>query len=226
MDTQLHPNVRDKVWFSFQNSTLANIQWGWFNFSSQLLHCGSDAEALYKEHRLAKELDALNILYVALTRARNQLYVVTHSVNEEGAGMGADLFGSLAGSTCALMVLTSEITDLYDNKGKDIKILPMLLPLGIYATGIFSSIIACIFGSKFFPVNSKEQIKKALQLQELIATGLSGIILIGTIYSFFGGFLDHRCTFRTIKVTWLKAYICCALGLFGGLFVGFVTEWG
>ena len=94
MDTQLHPNVRDKIWFSFQNSTLANIQWGWFNFSSQLLHCGSDAEALYKEHLLAKELDALNILYVALTRARNQLYVVTHSVNEEGTKTYADLFGS------------------------------------------------------------------------------------------------------------------------------------
>jgi len=142
------------------------------------------------------------------------------------AGMGADLFGSLAGSTCACMVLTSEITDLYDNnKGKNIKILPMLLPLGIYATGIFSSIIACIFGSKVFSVNSKEQIKKALQFQELVATGLSAIFLIGTIYCFFGDFTDSRCTFRTIDITWVKAYICCIVGLFGGLFVGFVTEY-
>jgi len=142
------------------------------------------------------------------------------------AGMGADLFGSLAGSTCACMVLTSEIIDLYDNiRGKDIKILPMLLPLGIYATGIFSSIIACIFGSKLFPVNSKEEIKKALQFQELVATGLSAVVLIGTVYCFFGGFLGSRCTFRTLEVTWVKAYICCIVGLFGGLFVGFVTEY-
>merc|ERR1711976_479399 len=116
------------------------------------------------------------------------------------AGMGADLFGSLAGSTCACMVLTSEITDLYNDKGKDIEILPMLLPLGIYATGIFSSIVACIFGNRFFPVNSKEQIKKALQFQELVATGSSSIFLIATIYCFVVGFL-------------------------GGLFVGFITEY-
>jgi len=104
------------------------------------------------------------------------------------AGMGADLFGSLAGSTCACMVLTSEIENLYNSVGKNIHVLPMLLPLGIYATGIFSSIIACIFGNKFFSVNTKDQIKKALQFQELIATGLSSILLIGSIYCFFTGF--------------------------------------
>jgi len=142
------------------------------------------------------------------------------------AGMGADLFGSLAGSTCACMVLTSEIKELYNsNNGKDIRILPMLLPLGIYATGIFSSIIASIFGNKFFSVNLKDQIKKALQFQELVATGLSAIILIGTIYSFFGDFAGSTCTFRTIEINWVKAYICCIIGLFGGLFVGFVTEY-
>jgi len=143
------------------------------------------------------------------------------------AGMGADLFGSLAGSTCACMVLTSEIKNLYNikNLGKDISVLPMLLPLGIYATGIFSSIIACIFGSQVFPVNNKEQIKKALQFQELIATGLTAILLIGSIYCFFSGFLNSKCIFRTVEVTWVKAYICCIIGLFGGLIVGFVTEY-
>jgi len=143
------------------------------------------------------------------------------------AGMGADLFGSLAGSTCACMVLTSEIKNIYNlnSNGKDIHVLPMLLPLGIYATGIFSSIIACIFGNQVFPVDTNKQIKKALQFQELIATGLSAILLIGSIRCFFSGFPNSKCVFRTMEVTWVKAYICCIIGLFGGLIVGFVTEY-
>merc|ERR550514_1238409 len=66
------------------------------------------------------------------------------------AGMGADLFGSLAGSTCACMVLTSEIEDLYLNFAENIRFLPILMPLGIYSTGLISSVISCILGTKYF----------------------------------------------------------------------------
>jgi ATP-dependent exoDNAse (exonuclease V) beta subunit len=82
MDTPLRPNVREKIWYSFQNSTLAAVQWGWFNFSNELRLCGNDAEALYQEHLLAKKLDALNVLYVALTRPKNQLYIITQAVKK------------------------------------------------------------------------------------------------------------------------------------------------
>merc|ERR1719506_3479035 len=91
------------------------------------------------------------------------------------AGMGADLFGSLAGSTCACMLLTSEIKELYKEHGENIHIMPILLPLAIYATGILSSVIASIFGTMFFPVTTKLKIKKALQLQEIISTVLSAV---------------------------------------------------
>ena len=94
MDSPLHPNLKEKIWYSFRNSTLANVQWGWFNFSSQLPLYGNDAEALYYEQLLYKKLDALNVLYVALTRAKNQLYVVTQAVNEGSAKTYSDLFDS------------------------------------------------------------------------------------------------------------------------------------
>lgn len=98
MDTSLHPNVREKIWYSFRNSSVSNIQWGWFNFSSQLPLYGSEAEALYKEQLLAKELDALNVLYVAMTRAKHHLYVVTQAAKEGGTKTYADLFASFARS--------------------------------------------------------------------------------------------------------------------------------
>ena len=94
MDTPLRTNVREKIWYSFQNSTLAAVQWGWFNFSNELRLCGNDAEALYQEHLLAKKLDALNVLYVALTRPKNQLYIITQTVKEGEIKTYSDLFAS------------------------------------------------------------------------------------------------------------------------------------
>ena len=95
MDTPIHPNLKDKIWYSFQNSSLENIQWGWFNFSSQMPLYGEAAKSLYEQELIAKELDALNVLYVALTRAKNQLYVITQETKEvTEAKTYADLFTS------------------------------------------------------------------------------------------------------------------------------------
>ena len=94
MDSPLHTNLKEKIWYSFRNSTVANVQWGWFNFSKQLPLYGSDAEALYNKQLLSQELDALNVLYVALTRAKNQLYVLTQTVDLGGSITYADLFNS------------------------------------------------------------------------------------------------------------------------------------
>jgi inorganic pyrophosphatase len=139
------------------------------------------------------------------------------------AGMGADLFGSLAGSTCACMVLTSEIEQLFKND--EIRVMPILLPLAVYATGILASVISCLIGTQFFRVTTKDKIKKALQFQELIATGMSAVFLLGTINCFFGGFPESKCKFRTIEINWIGAYLCCLIGLLGGLVVGFATEY-
>jgi len=95
MDTPIYPNVKEKIWYSFQGSILEDVQWGWFNFSKKLPLYSAQAEALYQEHLLAKQLDALNVLYVALTRAKNQLYIVTQEVNEVNSLQNyAQLFSS------------------------------------------------------------------------------------------------------------------------------------
>ena len=99
LDTLLHANVRDKIWYPFHHTPLAQIKWAWINFSSQLPLYGAQAEALYNEQLIAKELDALNVLYVALTRAKNQLYIITQASIEDGPIKNyADLFGSFVRS--------------------------------------------------------------------------------------------------------------------------------
>lgn len=95
MDTPLIPNVREKIWYPFHESPLESLKWGWINFSNKLPLLGEQAEALYNQQKIAKDLDALNVLYVALTRAKNQLYVITQTTTDsEQPKTYADLFGS------------------------------------------------------------------------------------------------------------------------------------
>jgi inorganic pyrophosphatase len=140
------------------------------------------------------------------------------------AGMGADLYGSLAGSICACMILTSEIKNLYKNS-REMITMPILLPLSIYSTGLLSSIFAYIIGIWLMPVNRKNEIKKALTFQEVIATGASSILLLVIISTSFNEYKNENCIFRGFEITWWKSYICCITGLIGGLFIGFVTEY-
>lgn len=93
MDTSLNPGITEKVWFPFTEEPLKSIQWGWFNFSKELQHCGLQAEQLYSKHRLEQQLDAFNVLYVALTRAVEVLYIVTQTA-DSGNTTYAHLFKS------------------------------------------------------------------------------------------------------------------------------------
>ena len=77
MDTPLSPSLRDKIWFPLKHTPLESLQWSWINFSNQLELFGQVGQQIYESQKTAKILDALNVLYVALTRAQNQLYIIT-----------------------------------------------------------------------------------------------------------------------------------------------------
>lgn len=53
------------------------------------------------------------------------------------AGMGADLFGSFAESTCAALVIASKSPDLLNNWSS------LIFPLLISGSGIFAGLITC-----------------------------------------------------------------------------------
>merc|ERR1719473_693875 len=54
------------------------------------------------------------------------------------AGMGADLFGSMSGSTCACLVLSSEISEFIHIDG-NLNMLPIMYPLALISSGIIAS---------------------------------------------------------------------------------------
>lgn len=96
-DSPLSPNLRDKIWFPLNHTPLKKLQWSWINFSNQLELFGPRGQQVYETQKTAKILDALNILYVALTRAQKQLYIITQEGEANDTPKNyADLFQHFA----------------------------------------------------------------------------------------------------------------------------------
>lgn len=133
------------------------------------------------------------------------------------AGMGSDLFGSFAESTCAALVVMSNTPDLTTDTY-------LLFPLMISAGGILACFLTSIYGIYFHSVDEVDQIEWALKLQLLISTVLVLIVL------FFVGFycLPHQWNqnaagSKTAK--WWYTVICAGLGLVSGFIIGMSTDY-
>ena len=92
------------------------------------------------------------------------------------AGMGSDLFGSFAESTCATLVIISNTADLIKNPNT------LYYPLLILSIGIFACFITSVIGIYVNKVNSLPKIQGALNTQLLISTVLTLIGMYFAIY--------------------------------------------
>ena len=89
------------------------------------------------------------------------------------AGMGADLFGSFAESTCAALVVSSfadyaSYSDCQEDCDK-ISWVAMLYPLLISAFGIFVCLITTFVATDWKPAKKCNEIEKVLKLQLVIS---------------------------------------------------------
>src|SRR3990167_4355296 len=141
------------------------------------------------------------------------------------AGMGADLFGSFAESTCAALVFIATNQDLISYKHGQALYFPMLLS----AFGILACILTSIYGIYFYEVNQTSKIESALKLQLTISTIL---ILISVPFA----------SMLTLPSQWVvgpsrgdpsvnhvatSTYACISvcMGLVSGLMIGYSTDY-
>lgn len=91
LDSSLLPNRKTMVWYPFQEGNLSTIKWSWFAFSKDLMEYGAKGKALYDKICIESAMDAVNVLYVAMTRAVEQLYIITQETSKESAPSYAQL---------------------------------------------------------------------------------------------------------------------------------------
>ena len=86
------------------------------------------------------------------------------------AGMGSDLFGSYAESSCAALVVAS-----ISSFGINHEFTPMLYPLIVSSVGIIVCLITTLFATDFFEIKAVKEIEPALKNQLIISTVLMTI---------------------------------------------------
>jgi H(+)-translocating pyrophosphatase len=129
------------------------------------------------------------------------------------AGMGADLFGSLAEATCAALVVSSTSTTMLTKPDA------IFFPLVVTATGIFASFLC-----QFLAYIKGGNVEFKLKVQLWASTILLSLMLIPTIYM-LPDTLDLEFAGKAYATTPWEAYGCIMLGLWSGLFIGLVTEY-
>ncbi|KAH1229568.1 Pyrophosphate-energized vacuolar membrane proton pump 1 [Glycine max] len=153
---------------------------------------------------------------------RNPAVIVDNVGDNVGdiAGMGSDLFGSYAESSCAALFVAS-----ISSFGTNHDYTAMTYPLIISSMGIVVWLIATLFATDLFEITNVSQIEPSLKRQLLIATILitAGIAIVSftalpsefTLYNFGAS--------KVVK-NW-HLFFCVAIGLLAGLGIGYITEY-
>ncbi|XP_063943148.1 pyrophosphate-energized vacuolar membrane proton pump 1 isoform X2 [Daucus carota subsp. sativus] len=136
------------------------------------------------------------------------------------AGMGSDLFGSYAESSCAALFVAS-----ISSFGINHDFSAMSYPLIISAMGIIVCLITTLFATDFFKINNVSEIEPSLKRQLLISTILmtAGIAIV-TFVALPSKFTIFDFGDQKVVKNW-HIFFCVSIGLWAGLAIGYTTEY-
>jgi len=149
------------------------------------------------------------------------------------AGMGSDLFGSFAEATCAALVIAAQSHDLV-SAGWD----TLIFPLYISAVGILVCAAVSFVATDLKPVRDEAEIEQVLTTQLALTTIGMTVVMYPICATFLPStfYLGARSTFaascanatgnsKCVTNGPFHAFCCISAGLWGGLIIGFVTEY-
>lgn len=134
------------------------------------------------------------------------------------AGMGSDLFGSFAESTCAALVVGATSKEIVFSQGAY-----YYYPLMITGSGIIVCIITSVFALTVMKPSSADKVENTLKWQLIISTVLMTPVLWGLSYTCLPEVFYFAGTATECKYWY--AFVCTASGLWSGLIIGIVTEY-
>ncbi|GBG89456.1 hypothetical protein CBR_g49246 [Chara braunii] len=137
------------------------------------------------------------------------------------AGMGADLFGSFAESTCAALVISS-----LSSMGTDLDFTAMSFPLLITGSGILVCLLTTLVATDIQVVDTIKDIEPSLKRQLLVSSVLMTPTILAVSYLCLPAQFSIVVAGHEDKVVknWYM-FFCVAAGLWAGLIIGYVTEY-
>jgi len=137
------------------------------------------------------------------------------------AGMGSDLFGSFAESTCAALVVSGTSVGLTQGAN-------FLWPLLLSAAGILVCILTSFFATHIQAVDRIDKIENTLKWQLIISTLLlTPTIIVLSIYGLPASFTFVSGDANSLVLeshNW-SIMACALVGLYAGLTIGFFTDY-
>ncbi|MFD1062695.1 UvrD-helicase domain-containing protein [Winogradskyella litorisediminis] len=76
-DLDFYKEIEPKEWFPIEQENYNSFDTALINYNKDFLNFGEIGEFIYQKHQSELELDGVNLLYVTLTRAVEQLYIIT-----------------------------------------------------------------------------------------------------------------------------------------------------
>jgi len=135
------------------------------------------------------------------------------------AGMGSDLFGSLAESTCAALVVSATSFDLISAPDA------LFFPLCVTSSGIIASFISVLLAHIGTTTLANVQQRLIFQIAAstilMTFTVVPAIYLLPETFEFVGGATGAE----GLKTTRWTCFGCIMFGLWSGMVIGFVTDY-
>lgn len=144
------------------------------------------------------------------------------------AGMGADLFGSFAESSCAALVIGAQETYYSNHKHESLMWDHwgyVSYPLIISCTGLVVCFITSFLATHLRPPKRLTDVEPTVKEQLLASTFLMTIALLGVTYLFLPETVMLRGEHGNKAVHNWHIYLCAASGLWCGLAIGYITEY-
>lgn len=220
-------------------SNLLLLSWGWRAAAGYGL--GGSSIALFarvgggiytKAADVGADLSGKNEFGMSEDDPRNPACIADNVGDNVGdvAGMGADLFGSLAESTCAGLVIAGASVTPGIAAGGAVQGLAhswsgLMYPVIVSSSGILSGIVTIIVVKHCFPVKVFDDVERALKAVLFVSTGVETPLIIAVSYIFLPleFALDVGGTPTVVK--WWHVMLCVLLGLWSGMLIGYVTEY-
>ena len=92
---EIYREMEPKEWFPLDQSQFNGFSKTLINFNKDFEDFGDIGESIYLKHRSEQELDNMNLLYVALTRPIEQLYIISKKESQTKTGVKFDSYSGL-----------------------------------------------------------------------------------------------------------------------------------
>tara|TARA_X000000368_G_C23054464_1_gene723169 strand:- start:668 stop:3802 length:3135 start_codon:yes stop_codon:yes gene_type:complete len=94
-DLDIYKEIEPKEWFPIKDQKISNFSHLLMNFNNDVEHYNADCKSIFDLHRSKQEIDNINLLYVTLTRAKNELYIIGSQCFNKNGQENLNLYSGL-----------------------------------------------------------------------------------------------------------------------------------